>query len=89
MVPTIEKSGKTSTRNSQNGTKASWNDTAMTQADSSEKQTPKWSKPEVQQLLILYKAHQDKFQDPKRKKKAIWKEISKEMNQYGYSYTYQ
>ncbi len=87
MVPTIEKSGKTSTRNSQDGTKAPGNDTAMTQADSSENQTSKWSKPEVQQLLILYKAHEDKFQDPKWKKKAIWKEISKEMNQYGYSYT--
>ena len=55
--------------------------------DSSENQTPTWSKPDVQQLLILYKAHEDKFQDPKWKKKAIWKEISKEMNQYGYSYT--
>jgi hypothetical protein len=85
VVPLIEKSGETPTRNSQDAKKAPGNDTA--QADSSENQAQKWSKPEVQQLLILYKAHEDKFQDPKWKKKAIWKEISKEMNQYGYLYT--
>lgn len=86
-VPAIEKNGKTPTRNSQDGTEALGNDAAVTLAESSENQAPKWTKPEVQQLLILYKAHQDKFQDPKWKKKAIWNEISKEMNQYGYSYT--
>lgn len=86
MIPTIKKSGETSTKNSQDETETTGN-TAVTLAEFSDNQKQKWTKPEVQQLLILYKANEEKFQNPKWKKKAIWKEISKEMNQYGYSYT--
>ena len=85
MTPTIKKSGETSTKNSQDETMTTGNK-AVTPAEFSDNQKQKWTKPEVQQLLILYKANEERFQSPKWKKKAIWKEISKEMNQYGYSY---
>lgn len=62
-------------------------DPQKTCLESPENQSQKWTKPEVQQLLILYKANEEKFRDPKWKKKSIWKEISKEMNQHGYSYS--
>ena len=44
----------------------------------------KWTNPEVLQLLILYKANDEKFCDPKWKKKAVWEEISKQMKRHGY-----
>ena len=78
--------GKHQQKNSQDEKKTTGN-TAVTPAEFSDNQKQKWTKPEVQQLLILYKANEEKFQNPKWKKKAIWKETSKEMNQYGYSYT--
>jgi hypothetical protein len=43
----------------------------------------KWTNPEVLQLLILYKANDEKFCDPKWKKKAVWEEISKQMKRHG------
>ena len=56
--------------------------TVVTPAEFSDNQKQKCTKPEVQQLLIIYKANEEKFQNPKWKKKAIWKEISKEINRW-------
>ena len=86
MIPTIQKSGETLTKNSQDETKTTGN-TPVTPAEFSDNQKEKWTKPEVQQLLILYKANEEKFLNPEWKEKAIWKKISKEMNQCRYSYT--
>ncbi|CAB4020754.1 Hypothetical predicted protein [Paramuricea clavata] len=93
VVPAIENNRGKPTQNNQYVRKAPslGNHTATNRAEicflSSDNQSQKWTKPEVQQLLILYKAHEEKFHDPKWKKISIWKEIAKEMNQHGYSYS--
>jgi hypothetical protein len=83
VVPAIENNRGKPTQNSQDVRKAPslGNHTATNPAEicflSSDNQSQKWTKPEVQQLLILYKAHKEKFHDPKGKKISIWKEIAK------------
>ena len=43
--------------------------------------------PEVLQLLELYKADQEKVREPKIKKKCVWEEISKKMQEENYPYS--
>ena len=47
----------------------------------------KWSRNEVLFLLSLYKERENFFKDKKSKKKTLWEEISKEMQEKGYGYT--
>lgn len=47
----------------------------------------KWSRNEVLFLLSLYKERENFFKDKKSKKKTLWEEISKEMQEKGYGYS--
>lgn len=47
----------------------------------------KWSRNEVLFLLSLYKERENVFKDKKSKKKTLWEEISKEMQEKGYGYS--
>lgn len=58
-----------------------------TRADNTLALGQKWTSSEVLQLLHLYKTHEDKFRDPKMKKKSVWEEISKKMHDHGYLYS--
>ena len=47
----------------------------------------KWSRNEVLFLLSLYKERENFSKDKKSKKKTLWEEISKEMQEKGYGYS--
>ena len=47
----------------------------------------KWPRNEVWFLLSLYKERENVFKDKKSKKKTLWEEISKEMQEKGYGYS--
>ena len=47
----------------------------------------KWSRNEVLFLLSLYQERENFFKDKKSKKKTLWEEISKEMQEKGYGYS--
>ena len=63
------------------------NPTSLVKAQDITTSPNKWTTPEVLQLLQLYKVSEEKFKDPKKKKKAIWEEISRQMHDHNYPYS--
>ncbi|XP_062602854.1 uncharacterized protein LOC134264582 [Saccostrea cucullata] len=62
-------------------------DEASDVEDTSPSTSSSWSREATEQLIDLYEEHEEKMEDPRRKKKDIWKLITEGLNNAGFKFS--